>query len=214
MMGRLASAAMFVALSYFVPLWGRWDLFGDLRPMLAILVAFVIVAGQPTLRREEVRESREADRGTAPLIMLASLGTQIATVVEWRLRVRPVELAPGPITVLGAVIAFAGLALRLHAIRVLGRRFSATVRVTRDHELIDEGAYRYLRHPSYLGVLLVIVGIAVMFRSWLAAAAGVPLMVAVYRRRIRLEERALEATLGAVYRTYRERTWSLLPGIW
>jgi protein-S-isoprenylcysteine O-methyltransferase Ste14 len=146
--------------------------------------------------------------------MLASLGTQIATVVEWRFRVRPVELVPWPITVLGAVIAFAGLALRLHAIRVLGRRFSATVRVTRDHELIDEGVYRYLRHPSYLGVLLVIFGIAVMFCSWLAAAAGVPLMVAVYRRRIRFEERALEATLGAVYRTYRERTWSLLPGVW
>jgi protein-S-isoprenylcysteine O-methyltransferase Ste14 len=63
-------------------------------------------------------------------------------------------------------------------------------------------------------VLLVIIGIAVMFRSWLAATAGVPLMVAVYRRRIRLEERALEATLGAAYRTYRQRTWSLLPGIW
>ena len=63
-------------------------------------------------------------------------------------------------------------------------------------------------------MLLVIAGIAVMFRSWLAAAAGVPLMVAVYRRRIRFEERALEATLGAVYRTYRERTWSLLPGVW
>jgi protein-S-isoprenylcysteine O-methyltransferase Ste14 len=212
MMGRLASAAIFAALSYVLPLWSRWELFGDPRPMLAILIAFVIVAGQPTLRREEVRQSREADRGTAPLIMLASLGTQIATMVEWRFR--PVAFDPWPLTVLGAGLAFAGLALRLHAIRVLGRRFSATVRVARDHQLVAEGAYRYLRHPSYLGVLLVIIGIAVMFRSWLAATAGVPLMVAVYRRRIRLEERALEATLGAAYRTYRQRTWSLLPGIW
>jgi protein-S-isoprenylcysteine O-methyltransferase Ste14 len=210
--GRLASAAIFAGICYVVPLWGRWELFRDPRPALAILVAMILIAAQPVLDRREVRRTREADRGTAPLIMLASLATQLATTLEWRLR--PDGAESWTIAALGVALVLAGLVLRLHAIWILGRRFTATVQVAADHQLIEDGAYRFVRHPSYLGALITIVGMAVMFRAWLAAPASAVLMGAVYHRRIRLEERALEAALGAPYRSYRERTWALLPGLW
>jgi protein-S-isoprenylcysteine O-methyltransferase len=88
------------------------------------------------------------------------------------------------------------------------------VRVDPDQELVQRGAYRFVRHPSYAGVLLVVVGMTVMFGSSIAGGASAVLLVAVYRKRIALEETALESALGGAYRVYRRRTWCLLPGIW
>ncbi len=79
---------------------------------------------------------------------------------------------------------------------------------------VGDVPYRVVRHPSYLGALLAIVGIAVMFGSWITMIAGAAAMVAVYRRRILLEEVALETVHGAAYSAHRARTWCLLPGFW
>ncbi len=53
-----------------------------------------------------------------------------------------------------------------------------------------------------------------MFGSWITMIAGAAAMVAVYRRRILLEEVALETVHGAAYSAHRARTWCLLPGFW
>lgn len=214
MTGKLVSATAFVAIAYVIPLFGHWDLFLDPRPWLAIVAAFILIAAQPTLGRDEERRTRATDRSTAPLIMLTSLGSQVAILLEWRVRPRPAELGSWWTLALAVGVLLAGLVLRIHAIRVLGPRFTASVRVDPDHELVQRGAYRFVRHPSYAGALLVVAGMALMFGSSIAGVGSALLLVVVYRKRISLEETALESALGAAYRVYRERTWCLLPGIW
>ena len=115
---------------------------------------------------------------------------------------------------MGAFLAAAGLCLRLWSIRTLGRFFTGTVQVVPDQQVVDDGPYRVLRHPSYTGALLTALGIALAFGSALGAVATLALGIPAYIHRITIEERALLAELGDAYRAYRERTWRLLPFVY
>jgi protein-S-isoprenylcysteine O-methyltransferase Ste14 len=123
-------------------------------------------------------------------------------------------------TIDGDVMRWTGLALlivgsivRMWPVFVLGRRFSGLVAIQRDHQLVTTGIYRYVRNPSYLGLLVSSVGLALVFR----AAAGVlitALLLIPLLARIRSEERLLTEHFGDEYKSYRARTWRLLPGIY
>ena len=67
---------------------------------------------------------------------------------------------------LAVVLFVAGLILRWWAIITLGRFFTVDVTIEKDHELIQRGPFRVVRHPSYTGVLLAFVGVALSFRNW------------------------------------------------
>lgn len=103
-----------------------------------------------------------------------------------------------------------GVALRLYAVVVLGRFFTVTVMVGGDQRLIDTGPYRYVRHPSYTGLLLAITGILLSWGNWAALLGLLPILAGVGYR-IRVEERALTEQLGEVYSAYVRRTHLLIP---
>ncbi|HET7882995.1 MAG TPA: isoprenylcysteine carboxylmethyltransferase family protein [Acetobacteraceae bacterium] len=106
-----------------------------------------------------------------------------------------------------------GGVLRLWPVFVLGHRLSGLVAIQRGHTLVTTGLYRVIRHPSYLGLLVLSFGWGLVFRSWagviLAALNIVPLV-----GRIRAEEALLHAQFGAEYDAYRSRTWRLIPGLY
>jgi protein-S-isoprenylcysteine O-methyltransferase Ste14 len=71
--------------------------------------------------------------------------------------------------------------------------------------LVTDGAFRFSRNPMYTGMLLSLVGAAIMLGS-LSSLVAVPLYVAIFRARfIDHEERVLEQLFGAEYRAYRRR---------
>ena len=114
---------------------------------------------------------------------------------------------------LGVALFAIGGALRIAPVFALGRRFSGLVAIQPGHELLTTGLYRAIRHPSYLGLLVNVLGWALAFRSLagvLLTAALVPPLLA----RIRAEERLLHAQFGAAYDAYRRRTARLIPGIY
>jgi protein-S-isoprenylcysteine O-methyltransferase Ste14 len=111
---------------------------------------------------------------------------------------------------LGVAIYAAGGILRLAPVFVLGRRFSGLVAIQPDHRLVTDGIYGVIRHPSYLGLLVTMVGWSLAFRAGVGlviAALTLPVVVA----RIGAEERLLSETFGAEYGVYRARTWRLMP---
>ena len=71
---------------------------------------------------------------------------------------------------LGVASLVAGSLLRRHCFRVLGAFFTGAVTVQSDHRVIDRGAYRWVRHPSYSAALLLLAGIGLALGSWLALA--------------------------------------------
>jgi protein-S-isoprenylcysteine O-methyltransferase Ste14 len=116
--------------------------------------------------------------------------------------------------VAGVVAIAAGIALRVWAVVVLGRFFTVEVRVGEDQRVVDTGPYRVIRHPSYTGLLLVILGLGLGLGNWLALAVAVVPAVAALVYRIRVEEAALLAGLGDAYRRYSEGRARLVPGVW
>lgn len=107
-----------------------------------------------------------------------------------------------------------GLAVRWWAIVTLGRFFTVDVTVEKDHELVERGPFRVVRHPSYTGVLLAFVGWSVTLGNWVAILVVlVPIFVA-FVRRMNVEEEALRGALGGRYMDYMKRTKRLVPGLY
>jgi protein-S-isoprenylcysteine O-methyltransferase Ste14 len=99
-----------------------------------------------------------------------------------------------------------GTILRFGPMFVLKNRFRAPWTDQEEHYLVTTGFYRYIRHPSYLGQLMLLMGWFLAFRCWigfLLCCAIVPLAIA----QIRKEEANLLAELGEPYATYQKRTW-------
>ena len=106
----------------------------------------------------------------------------------------------------GMTLLVAGIALRQYAVRTLGKYFTLTVSIQTDHQVVERGPYRWIRHPSYSGVLLAICGVGVILTNWISLAILVISLLAGIVYRIRVEERVLCASVGAAYEAYMQRT--------
>ena len=114
---------------------------------------------------------------------------------------------------LGVLLYAAGGILRLAPVFVLGRRFSGLVAIQLEHRLVSGGLYGIIRHPSYLGLFVIMLGWGLAFRSGVGVVIAV-LSLGVLLARIRAEERLLSETFGAEYDAYRARTWRLIPYVY
>ncbi len=88
--------------------------------------------------------------------------------------------------------------LRLYPVFVLGRRFSGLVAIQTDHKLETRGIYGIIRNPSYLGMIINMIGWGLAFRGWSGVAIAFLLLVPLVGR-MRSEERLLHEHFGAEY---------------
>ncbi|MGC8498269.1 MAG: methyltransferase family protein [Acidimicrobiales bacterium] len=114
----------------------------------------------------------------------------------------------------GLALAWAGLALRWWSFATLGDYFTFELTATPDQPVIAHGPYRLVRHPSYLGVIAVVVGLALARANGAGVAAAAAIAVTGAVLRIRVEERLLLTVLGARYARYARGRARLVPGIW
>jgi protein-S-isoprenylcysteine O-methyltransferase Ste14 len=103
-----------------------------------------------------------------------------------------------------------GLAFRWYSIRVLGKSFTYVVHTRPDQQVVQAGPYRWIRHPSYTGALLTVLGVLLALTNPLSLLGLIP-PLAGYTYRIRVEERALMRDLGEPYQSYMKRTKRLIP---
>jgi protein-S-isoprenylcysteine O-methyltransferase Ste14 len=107
-----------------------------------------------------------------------------------------------------------GLAIRWTAIYTLGKAFSANVAIHSTQTLNQSGLFRWIRHPSYTGMLLIFLAMGLATRNWLGLAIIVLLPMAALLYRIHVEEAALTGAFGAEYVAYSQRVKRLIPGIY
>jgi protein-S-isoprenylcysteine O-methyltransferase len=119
-----------------------------------------------------------------------------------------------PAQITGLVMLGLGIAIRSLAMAQLGRFHTPNVAVLVDHEVMDRGLYRHIRHPSYLGALIAFFGFGLALGNWLSLLVIMLLSIAAYVFRIHEEEAALSAALGERYASYCRRTKRLIPGIY
>ncbi len=115
-----------------------------------------------------------------------------------------------PIRWIGAILSAAGLALVFWSGVALGRQYSPEVTIQQDHQLIATGPYRIVRHPRYLGVILMGGGVPLLFRSWIGPVLWLALLIVLVDR-IRDEESLLHQEFGPAWEAYEKRSWRLIP---
>jgi protein-S-isoprenylcysteine O-methyltransferase Ste14 len=114
----------------------------------------------------------------------------------------------------GLLALIAGLAIRWAAILNLGKAFSANVAIREAQRVKKSGFYCYVRHPSYLGLVLIFLAIGLYSRNWISLAIVLipPTLALLYR--IRVEEAALREAFGEEYVAYSRMTKRLIPGVY
>jgi protein-S-isoprenylcysteine O-methyltransferase Ste14 len=162
----------------------------------------------PLLRRGGQRVQRRSGGGSAGLILVAWIGV---LGISAGLGENGVLLLPAWFTYVGDAIMLAGVAVRQWAIAVLGRYFSGVIGVQPGQTVVESGLYHYIRHPSYAGVLLILVGIAASMLSLPAIAAAILLFGIAYGYRMLVEEKTLVIELGDSYIDYMQRTKRVVP---
>jgi protein-S-isoprenylcysteine O-methyltransferase Ste14 len=112
---------------------------------------------------------------------------------------------------IGICLMLLGVTLRWYSAAILGKYFTFDVAIQSGQILIEAGPYRYIRHPSYSGALLTLLGFGLALGNWVGLAAALSCLGFAYAYRIPVEEAALASALGETYKQYVQRTWRLVP---
>ena len=110
----------------------------------------------------------------------------------------------------GLLMVTAGLALAVWARTHLGRNWSGTVTVKEDHELVRSGPYAIVRHPIYTGLLLAMLGTAIILGEWRGLSA-LCFLSAAFLLKLRREERFMAESFPDTYPGYRAQVPALVP---
>jgi protein-S-isoprenylcysteine O-methyltransferase Ste14 len=184
-------------------------------PQLAAVTAVTIALGFAALFTEGhigagVKEDRSNRWVIAALGVLSFIDAYLPAYTD---RIDFLTFGGEGVRWLGVLLYTAGGVLRLAPVFVLGRRFSGLVAIQPEHRLVTNGLYGVIRHPSYLGLFVSVLGWGLAFRSGVGVVIAVVMLV-VLLARIKAEERLLSQNFGAEYDAYRARTWRLVPYVY
>lgn len=154
---------------------------------------------------------RRQDRFSGPALIAGLLvSVWVGGILSYAIPGATITFARPAVFAAGIVLALAGIAIRQYAIATLGRFFDVRVTTRPDQTVVETGLYRLIRHPSYSGTLLTVLGVLLCSTNWASLACFV-LALPGFAYRIRVEEAALSLALGQPYRDYMRRTKRLVP---
>jgi protein-S-isoprenylcysteine O-methyltransferase Ste14 len=179
--------------------------------VVVLWVLSEIVGGRivPALRRRGTKIERR-DRGSALLIIG---GVFLSIAIAFLFASNGIAMLPGWVSYVGIALMVAGIIVRQWAIAVLGRYFSPVVGIQEGQKVVKTGPYRLVRHPSYTGALLIIVGVGLALQSWGAVLVLLLVFGITFGYRIRMEEKVLVSELGDEYVQYKKTTKRIIPYI-
>ncbi|HTU19858.1 MAG TPA: isoprenylcysteine carboxylmethyltransferase family protein [Gemmataceae bacterium] len=174
--------------------------------LLALLALFSRSSGLSSGERED-----RGNRWVVPTLLVLSL--LLAWLPPYMDGRDLWTLHPPIIPYLGLILYVLGGVLRIMPVFALGRRFSGLVAIQHGHRLKTDGLYRFIRHPSYTGLLVSCTGLVLIFRCGIGLFLVVGIF-AILLARIKSEEALLASTFGEEYEAYRRRTWRLVPWVY
>jgi protein-S-isoprenylcysteine O-methyltransferase Ste14 len=165
-------------------------------------------------QQKDKREiSKSGDKGSIWLLTISiSIGywlsfiiaaTKIGRIYHWN-----------TFFVIGSILALTGLIIRVTSILQLKQQFTYTVTKIENHELIETGLYKIIRHPGYLGQLIIFLGISTCLSNWLSILLMIIPVFLGYLNRINVEEKFMVEQMGQKYLDYQKRTKRLIPTIY
>ncbi len=181
--------------------------------LYAVWVASEIAILVFTRARTRTVGGRSQDRGS--LLLLWPVITASISLGTWYGQRHPPDLFrnASEARLISVVLLAIGLAIRWMAILKLGRSFTANVMIQTKQRVEKTGVFRFIRHPSYSGLLIIFTGIGLNTRSWIGLAIVLVPIIGALLYRIHVEEKALSNAFGEEYRNYCRSTKRLIPGV-
>lgn len=213
MIKKIIETILLILPAIVLPLLGKPALLLTWPVWVAALFGILLSMSQPAMAGKN-EKSHAHDRYSMFLILVGALLCFIIPISDYAYGKSKVILIQQTSTRLGLLMIFGGFFFRYWSIQVLGKFFTSKVHIQSDHELIQTGPYQYLRHPSYTGAWISMIGVSLFFQSKMGLAFSIFVYFLIYIYRIECEEKALEGIFGDAYVQYRKKTWRILPFIY
>ena len=192
---------------HYLQIFNRVTLIINTLSIAACLVYWVISA-------RLVKQTREKAGGIGSyghLILIA------AAIIMMNLKIYPLTINLIPfssfIGILSIAFSISGLIIAITARRSLAGNWSVSVTFKKDHELIQSGVYKYMRHPIYSGILLMLIG-TVLGVGTLGVTVGFIIIFIAFWLKLRQEEELMIKHFRDEYLQYKKRTKALIPFLW
>lgn len=184
-------------------------LFNGLFTLWIALEAGILIS---TMWRSFKREKNKAikDRGSYFVI---ALGNWLSILISILLMGTGRWIMAASASYIGIMLLAFGIVFRFSAFWTLKKYFTVTVTTAKKQALIQNGPYKYVRHPAYFGSICIVLGIALSLRTALGFIISGLLMFAIYKYRINIEEKALKQRFGKEYVQYMRKTGGIFPKI-
>ena len=188
--------------------------------LVSVLVASALIwiaveASMQSGQRKRLRPGTEVqphDKGSRVVLeILVRLGMVLCFLLAFTVPASAIMSARDFLCWLGVLLVCAGLTLRFYSIHVLGAYFTATLAIAPGQPVIESGPYRLIRHPSYTGLLTVLLGFGLSCTNWLSLLVLMGCALIGFSYRIHVEEQVLQKHLGRRYQEYMRRTKRLIP---
>ena len=181
----------------------------------AVVITFVLLELRLRLRSGLNRSGARSDRGSIVVVWASVAGGMLAGfLIATDVRSAAIDTPRWPLFVAGMAVMVAGIVIRQWSVAMLGGYFTTDVRVHPGQAVVDSGPYRWVRHPSYAGLLITMLGLGLALGNWAGLAVLVVVPTAGLVFRIRVEERALLEGIGEPYRRFAATRAHLVPGVW
>ena len=115
---------------------------------------------------------------------------------------------------IGMALFVIGFMVRVSSILTLKQYFTYSVAKVENHKIITSGLYKFIRHPGYLGQLIIFMGISLTISNWLSILLMMIPVTLGYLYRIKVEEKFMTDQLGNDYKNYQERTKKIIPMVY
>lgn len=147
------------------------------------------------------------------IILVYSMYTALFLIPFFDRRGIGVISVPEVIRWFGVGLTALGYGLIFTSGLALGRQYSADVTIQKDHHLVTSSVYRFIRHPRYLGIISLAIGVSLVFRSGVGLAACL-FFTGLILMRIMDEELTMHKEFGEEWEAYCRRSWRLIPLIY
>ncbi|MGO8948698.1 MAG: methyltransferase family protein [Ktedonobacterales bacterium] len=183
-----------------------------------VLVSVIVITRIPETillfwrRSQHDPTARQEDRGSLVVMgVVTGGGVIVACVLPIVWTGAAIPWLRQEVTLAGIVVIVLGAALRWWAIFTLGRYFTMDVQLRSTQTVVQSGPYRVVRHPSYTGILIMLLGVGIVLANWASIVVLLATGVIGLLYRVRVEERALMEALGQPYVDYMHHTKRFIP---
>jgi protein-S-isoprenylcysteine O-methyltransferase Ste14 len=158
-------------------------------------------------------EERLSDAGSGKLLNISTgFGCGLSSMAAF-MNIGPINCCfPAP-QLAGLAVTIMGLCVRIMAMVQLKQFFSTDFRIIKGHKIYRDGLYKFIRHPSYTGFLLILLGFGIGYSNWLSLILAFTPTAAVLLYRLKAEEKMMIGHFGNEYRDYMKVSKMLIPGV-